>query len=1594
MVGSRKYDSIRDASNCSWANGCSIIVVSRCIQSGSIAANSPLEWIAIITKTAILEALEELKNYEEGFRFQALGVILAKSKCPELKASEPKSDLGLDAYAPGELFENGFGRGVACSNTAALTKIRKDIEEAQEHFSDLKIVFFATPKPVSEKKAKSWREKVKKDYGITLIVISREEVVSELLKPENASLCASILRISTTIEPSLEEVANDCRTAIGEINTWWRPRLPDAPIIDLSADELGSRGDPIESVLELGNLQEMLVQSRRVMLEAPAGRGKTTTLTQLAERCTSTGNLAFIVDLPSWSQTGQDILEFIAGMRPLKARSVDATKLAKLYEAQHFVFLLNGWNEIAESDSQRAQTALTTLERQYPKAGILVSTRTHRVKPPLPGTTVRARLRVLNEQQRAHYATARLGHQASEVLDRIHTEPVLEDLTRTPLFLSEVVSIAAAGKEIPITKMGVLREVVHLPQTDPTHRGALENPPLFGYADTYLMALASAMTANSQTQISESEAKKIVNDSLRKLRESGEADGTTTVVQILGSLADHHVLERIEYPTTAYRFEHQQMQEYYAAESAKQELLALLIGAGQTAPLDVFLATEAARRFQIQFVNQSSWSEPLTMIAGEMETDPPANEREDETIRAKALLVLLALEVDLIFSAELFGLCSAKVQALAVDKLSDAIRQRWTSPEKSVRTQALTAMIATGSDVFKDEILPVVKGESEHSRFEAYRSTNAFRLSSLGPEWKNEVRSWSENARVAFVSEMLHTGSSVNEIAKFALCDPSLDVCARAFADLMWTNTDSATTKLMLEVDEAAFEVAIERVPLRYTHPVFRSRALAVYRRVLAESSDPTKRLMAAGNAVLMGQVDTHAALRECLETCTPDQVRRMSQRELKPLLEALNSDGSWRSNWVTQKVLEGALSPEEWHAFIDPLNPDLKERLLQQLETEDLFKTRAAGVQGLLRLDADAQMVQRLFGRILALHPAIEEAIAVRSESNLARARELGDLKRQLQEFLRKLNPQTMVDGILLALSRELSIDELKVLVELWDWGMDNDADLREVLSESSREAARNYLTNAVSALSNENDPSGQVRAHLAVAISRIGETEDISFVAALLESEIGRIRAGKLARAARERTRLAEASQTRYTNRYMLAVRQLQSDSEGAFLAKLLVESECERDVAWALVEWALERSLPSTTWIDGWANRSRGFEEIWKARVSDEVSRFDESRRTVAVQYLRSHVDALLSDLSPESPDPEIVWRLKDLMRPLATLDGKTSTPLILEVLALPLKTHGTMDGWKRLQPLEILLFEGATLPNDQTLAIMMPVIDELNSKWHSDNERGLFSISFSIMPFLQDARAGIAVLTDTLESTRMSFEGRSKVVSALGHSRCDDAAELLVSIALKDGTASNLGDVWINAVAELDTPRAHEILLSFIDPASQEPTGSLKTGREDILARRIAELADHKPAIRSRVMNLCQAQLNRTQRNLLASVIVRLGDDEALLGSLYLLDDDLSPELPYDLGEAVKHAFVEHRQVSENSNSYTLHPRSANQLRDKIIELAKSDPKDERPLGHSSQKSNRGALNMDGLSARRGTRYSRADWRLSDSKPFRMEDCSVL
>jgi len=139
------------------------------------------------------------------------------------------------------------------------------------------------------------------------------------------------------------------------------------------------------------------------VIEAPAGRGKTTTLGQLARDHHSAGTIACLIDLPGWVRRNVGIFDFLTDMPGVSIRGDwTPSDLARVNRAKQFTFLLNGWNELAASESASAAGLIRNLERSFAAAGIAVATRAHPVAPPLPGST-RFRIQPLTRQERGEY---------------------------------------------------------------------------------------------------------------------------------------------------------------------------------------------------------------------------------------------------------------------------------------------------------------------------------------------------------------------------------------------------------------------------------------------------------------------------------------------------------------------------------------------------------------------------------------------------------------------------------------------------------------------------------------------------------------------------------------------------------------------------------------------------------------------------------------------------------------------------------------------------------------------------------------------------------------------------------------------------------------------------------------------------------------------------------------------------------------------------------------------------------------------------------------------------------------------------------------
>jgi hypothetical protein len=808
-------------------------------------------------RAEVLKALDDFIANEGGMKFQHLAVALGRLRWPELVASERRHDLGLDAHASALLSPDKVGKGLASSITPTLTKIKGDAEKAKKHYGDLASLIFVTSATVTKERQEPWVTEIRDKYGLELTVIEREDIITSLMLAEGVTICRNFLGMDIEVEPTLVETIGQIKAAASEVSGNLAARIK-GPMIGLRATRLDTNGAETDDTFSLAEIRSALRQNRRLVLEAPAGRGKTTTLIQLAT-VVQAGQTMFFVDLPGWIASGRGILEFVAGAPQFQARALDAAAIARVQNSEQFAFLLNGWNEITESNSERAEWLLRELDTTFPRAGIVVATRTHHLTPPLPGA-VRLRLLPLLRRERAAYLVARLDAKAPELQTLLDAEPVLDELTRTPFILSEVTSLFEARVPIPATKIGVLGAVIEL-QEKGEHRNALQAAPLFGRAGEYLEALATEMTRRGAVSLPEEDARAIAIAVARDLVQRNQIAEVPQPAAVLAALTAHHVLERSDYPGVSFRFGHQQFQERYAALGIRVRLLGLAEG-----------DADGLRRYTAEYVNEPAWAEPLRMVAETLGTATGDAEADKRQIRAGRQLMEMALAVDPVFAGELAQLCGASVWREVRGTVGERLRALYAGRDENFRHFALAAMLATGSDDFKDVILPLLANKKPEGH--PYRLWEDLQVTSLGPDWRPQVQGWNEDARAQFVYDLLHRRFD-GEIAAFAENDVGASVKKAAVSGLMWTRSDDAAARVLQSMDAATFdEVArkdADRMPA-----ALRDKTVAALWKFIDTTEDQPARLRTALDLIGLGEAGLDDVVKHALAALPRGDMRNL----------------------------------------------------------------------------------------------------------------------------------------------------------------------------------------------------------------------------------------------------------------------------------------------------------------------------------------------------------------------------------------------------------------------------------------------------------------------------------------------------------------------------------------------------------------------------------------------------------------------------------------------------------------------------------------------------------------------------------------------
>jgi hypothetical protein len=289
-------------------------------------------------------------------------------------------------------------------------------------------------------------------------------------------------------------------------------------------------------------------------------------------------------------------------------------------------------------------------------------------------------------------------------------------------------------------------------------------------------------------------------------------------------------------------------------------------------------------------------------------------------------------------------------------------------------------------------------------------------------------------------------------------------------------------------------------------------------------------------------------------------------------------------------------------------------------------------------------------------------------------------------------------------------------------------------------------------------------------------------------------------------------------------------------------------------------------------------------------------------------------------------------------LAAVDARGSAAAVVDAITLP----GRWDEYVRLDAAERLLMAGVVIPAATAFALVDSVL-ERTEKWMQDSDRYLLRRVLALCPFVDDPTAGVAKMRDVLGKRQFRGYELCELVSTLGESRSDAAVEFLYELALDAPTLHECEKNFFGAFASLDTPRARELLMGFVDPDLRGIALTRRPHREDVLVARLAELARRRPAAATHLRELCVRDLPELNRDVLSKVMDSLGTPEALAANLNLIDDARPFPVPRGLWEQLESAFVERRPDGQNHNVFTEHARASNELRVRLFRMANEDQK---------------------------------------------------
>ncbi len=556
-----------------------------------------------------------------------------------------------------------------------------------------------------------------------------------------------------------------------------------------------------------------------LILVAPPGMGKTTTLFQIAEGVLASENgTPLIVPLNDWGTEGATILDSILKRPAFLGISEDDFRNAAAHSG--VVLLLDGWNELNAEARKRARIQINSLKAELPELGLVVSTRRQALDVPFGGK--RIDLLPLNDRQQMQIAVAMRGDVGATIVDQAWRTAGVRELVTIPLYLTVLLSLPTHAP-VPTTKEEVLGHFVAAHEKEASHAEALRAVAQ-GFHPDYLVGLAVLATRIANTAVADGEARRSIFETATLLADHGQIVKKPEPEDVLDVLVSNHVLMRAG-DAPGYSFQHQQFQIWYASHAVERRIIA---------EVDDPTKREALKA---EVFDSPVWEEAILFAVERL----AGGDVHLRTACGKAIVT--AFEVDPILAAEMIYRSTNEIWTQIAPTIQGLVA-RWHAPGKVDR--AFRFMLMSGRSEFFDKVWPLITDENEQISLKALRNCRRFRPSILGTDAEKKIKALSQRARSVLLREVAwNSGLDGLDLASgIAKDEDDPEVQASVVDALAFRRADRHVALVLQEASDRTFDLITSKGMVDEIDNEYVKRGIAAARnRQMADGASAYDRL-------------------------------------------------------------------------------------------------------------------------------------------------------------------------------------------------------------------------------------------------------------------------------------------------------------------------------------------------------------------------------------------------------------------------------------------------------------------------------------------------------------------------------------------------------------------------------------------------------------------------------------------------------------------------------------------------------------------------------------------------------------------------------